>query len=258
MAPRRHNGASARHDLIPYVLTVGAVALAIVLAVYVYKHYFYHPSVDVSQFPIKGIDVSNHNGRIDWNTVATKGDVKFVYIKASEGATHTDSLFRLNAELARKAGLAVGAYHFFRKNREGQQQADNFIQAVGNIQLDLPWVVDIEDWDNDDDVDAKVVSQRLVDMVTRLEEKGHPVMIYTNGNGFKSYYKPHFQGEPLWLCSFKDPAKLKPSTGHIMQQYSHWGKVEGIDGDVDLNIFMGSTHEWEKWLRRYQSASSNH
>lgn len=250
MAKNHGKGFWSRHDFIPHVFTMGALALAIVAAIFVVKRYFIHPSVDVSGYSVRGIDVSNHNGRINWDVVASDRLIRFVYIKASEGATHVDSSFIRNATGARRAGLAVGAYHFFRKNREGKAQANNFIKAVGNISLDMPWVVDIEDWDNDAGVNDSLVCKRLLDMVALLEEKGHPVMIYTNGNGYQKFYKPHFQGEPLWLCSFKAPNTL--FNGHIMQQYSHWGEVAGIDGDVDLNIFLGSEHQWKQWLQRYK------
>lgn len=216
----------------------------------VYNRYIRHPEVDVSDYPVKGIDVSSHNGTIDWRMVKQTGKVEFVYVKASEGATYRDALFARNVERAQAVGLPVGAYHFFRKNREGKAQAENFMKAVGKHKIDLPWVIDIEDWDNASGVDNDLVSRRLVEMATVLEEKGHPVMIYTNGDGYKKFYKPNFQGEPLWLCSFLRPSSLK--AGHAFQQYSHWGKIPGIEGDVDLNVFIGSRHQWEQWLRRYK------
>lgn len=241
---------SSRPDRIKWLLAAGISLIVLVGGYIVYHRYFYHPNVDVSEYPVKGIDVSSHNGAIDWGVVKKSGKVEFVYVKSSEGATYSDARFSHNVERAQAVGLPVGAYHFFRKNRGGKAQAENFMNAVGKRHLDLPWVIDIEDWDNDDNVDDKVVSKHLLEMASILEEKGHPVMIYTNGDGYKKFYKPNFQGEPLWLCSFKRPASL--NTDHVFQQYSHWGKIPGIKGDVDLNVFIGSRHQWEQWLRRYK------
>ena len=61
-----------------------------------------------------GIDVSNHQGRIDWNKVANDDNVQFVYIKATEGATYVSPTFEQNIREAREAGLKVGFYHFLR------------------------------------------------------------------------------------------------------------------------------------------------
>lgn len=241
---------SSKPDRIKWLLAAGIVLIVLAVGYMVYHRYFYHPKVDVSEYPVKGIDVSSHNGVIDWNVVKKSGKVEFVYVKSSEGATYRDTRFSHNVKQAQAVGLPVGAYHFFRKNREGKAQAENFMKSVGKHRLDLPWVIDIEDWDNDDDVADSLVSRRLVEMASALEEKGHPVMIYTNGNGFKKFYKPNFQGEPLWLCSFKQPATL--TTGHVFQQYSHWGEIPGIKGDVDLNAFIGTRFQWEQWLRRYK------
>ena len=246
-ATRRGNG---HPDYIKWMLIAGAVAVAAVLAVLVAKrqHLFHSDvAVDRYRFPVAGIDVSKHNGKVDFVRVAQDG-YEFVFIKASEGATYRDANFLTNHHAAKAAGLKVGAYHFFRKNREGETQAQNFLGAVEGLQLDLPLVVDVEDWDNDHFVSDTDVISRLKALVATLEKKGHKVMVYTNGNGYEKYYKPHLTGKHLWLCSFTAPGTLV-GYGHVFQQYSHWGEVSGVDGDVDLNVFCGSREEWERFLK---------
>ncbi|TGU69877.1 lysozyme, partial [Mesorhizobium sp. M1C.F.Ca.ET.144.01.1.1] len=100
-------------------------------------------SPDRAEFPIRGIDVSHHQGQIDWQRVAAD-DVAFAIIKATEGGTHVDTEFATNLREARAAGLAVGAYHFFTFCRPGADQAKNFIAAVPRGEALLPPVVDIE------------------------------------------------------------------------------------------------------------------
>ena len=112
-----------------------------------------------------------------------------------------------------------------------------------------PLVIDIEDADNNNSVSDRVVISRLKAMASTLKKAGYKVMIYTNGNGMKKYYRPAFKGEYLWLCTFSDPDDVK-QRGHTFQQYSHWGSCDGVDGDVDLNIFMGTSREWEAWLEK--------
>ena len=96
------------------------------------------PYVDPERFPIRGIDVSSHNGMMNLDAAAKDG-VEFVFIKASEGATFRDPNFRLNYTKARHAGLMTGAYHFFRFDVDGVSQAVNFLRAIGPRRLELRW-----------------------------------------------------------------------------------------------------------------------
>ena len=221
---------------------------ALVVLVLERHHLLHRPaSFDPDHYPVRGIDVSNHNGEVQWDLVAEQG-YRFVYLKASEGATHIDARFRQNAQKAAAAGLKVGAYHFFRKNRDGEAQASNMLAATHGVALDLPLVVDGEDWENDHWQDEAEVRARLRTMVSNLIRQGRRVMISTNGDGYSKFYQPNFPQLDLWLCSFNSPDSLRLTHGHTLQQYSHWGEVEGIEGDVDLDLFVGSEKEWKQWL----------
>ena len=203
--------------------------------------------VNRAEYPIVGIDVSSHNGDIDFNKVKADG-YSFVIIKASEGLEHHDSRFATNYDNARKSGLKVGAYHFFRKDTDGLNQAKNFLETIGWRKLDLPLVVDVEDWSNAKNVEDERTQKNLDAMLDNLRSRGHKVMVYTNGDGYKKYIKDGQININLWLCAFKQPDKLK-HIPHQLQQYSHWGRVKGIWGDVDLNVFNGSQEQWDKWLQ---------
>lgn len=228
------------------LLACSALMLALGL-VYVSKR-LTHPKVVINHtsYPICGIDVSNHNGEIDFEKVA-KDTISFVIIKASEGVTYKDPRFNTNYRNARGAGLKVGAYHFFRKKKDGKLQADNFMRAVRGKAMDLPYVIDVEDWGDDLLVPEKEAIANLQNMITRLEQYGVKIMIYTNKDGHKKYIKANFSHLHLWLCTFTEPTKITAYNWHI-QQYSHWGQVAGIEGDVDLNIFNGTQAQWEAWL----------
>lgn len=203
--------------------------------------------VNRAEYPIVGIDVSSHNGDIDFDKVKADG-YSFVIIKASEGLEHHDSRFATNYDNARKSGLKVGAYHFFRKDTDGLNQAKNFLETIGWRKLDLPLVVDVEDWSNAKNVEDERTQKNLDAMLDNLRSRGHKVMVYTNGDGYKKYIKDGQININLWLCAFKPPDKLK-HIPHQLQQYSHWGRVKGIWGDVDLNVFNGSQEQWDKWLQ---------
>lgn len=250
MARRRRTRKNSLDKHLKRLLAAGAVALlAVGVLLFVGRHRFFHPDVviDSVHYPVVGIDVSNHNGKIDFGKVKDDG-VSFVFLKASEGRSYVDPRFRKNYLKARKSGLVVGAYHFFRKKTDGELQARNFMGAVAGLRIDLPLVVDVEDWGNDGFVKNEQTVEELLAMVKCLKRNGHTVMIYTNGDGYKNYISGHLDDEYLWLCSFKSPERLRSRYAHKIQQYSHWGTVEGVNGEVDLNVFNGSRDEWNKWL----------
>ena len=103
-----------------------------------------------------GIDVSNHQGRIDWKTVSKDGNVQFVYIKATEGATYVSPTFESNIKEARKAGLKVGCYHFLRATSYIHDQFKNFTEYCKQEEQDLAPLIDIE-------VKGRWTPQQLVD-----------------------------------------------------------------------------------------------
>ncbi len=238
-----------RPDYIKWLLFAGVAALVVLGGAYYFWHYVLPHSVNVDRYryPVAGIDVSKHNGDIDFERV--KGDdYQFVFIKASEGKTYKDAAFDRNYRAARQADLKVGAYHFFRKNRTGQEQADNLLSAIKGKTLDLPLVIDLEDdWGNGATVSRQTAIERVMQMIDILNKAGYQVMIYTNLDGYEKYYKDLLVDCDLWLCSFTSP-DLLPEFPHAIQQFSHEGTVDGVIGKVDLNVFRGSKSEWQDYL----------
>ena len=92
-----------------------------------------------------GIDVSKHQGKIDWEEVAKDKNIQFVYIKATEGRTMLDRRYRENITGARKAGLKVGSYHFFTSRRSARDQFENFRSHLNRSEQDLIPMVDVEE-----------------------------------------------------------------------------------------------------------------
>ena len=85
----------------------------------------------------QGIDVSKYQGKIKWERVAKNKKVKFVYIRATEGATIQDSYYKTNVKAARKAGLMVGSYHVYSSKTTAYQQFANFKSIVEKKKQDL-------------------------------------------------------------------------------------------------------------------------
>lgn len=221
------------------------LALLVVSAIWAFHQFKSTPPyVDDEKFPVRGIDISRHNGNIDFKKVAENG-MEFVFIKASEGITHRDSLFAKNYSEAKKAGLKTGAYHFFRFDADGTQQAINFLQAVGSRPQDLGLVIDVEKTGNPTDIPEDIVRKRLTTMVDYMNLLGYRVMIYTNLEGYYQFMAEDLPGYPLWICRFQENPINAEWT---FWQFDHHGKIDGIKGDVDLNAFCGSREDWNRFL----------
>ncbi len=205
-----------------------------------------HYAVDRTVYPVKGIDISGHNGTIDFHAV--KSDtVCFVYMKATEGTDFCDSNFKCNYDAARKAGLLTGAYHFFRFDTPGEIQALHFLESVDGHTFDLPLAIDVEKWGNVHDYDIDSVKTELRKMLDVIKTSGYPVVIYTNKRGLRTFIGDDFPGEKLWICSLSSPPQCKWS----LWQHSHYNKVKGVAKPVDTNTFRGTKGEFAQWLKPF-------
>ena len=94
---------------------------------------------------VVGIDVSHHQGTINWEKVKwSQPDIEFVYVKCSEGKTYVDPKFKENAVGAAAVGYKVGAYHYFRMTSSAHEQYDNFKAQMDAVHIDLIPMVDVE------------------------------------------------------------------------------------------------------------------
>lgn len=233
-------------DIAVAMVFLVVVGLLVASALWAYRAYISTPPfVDSEKYPVRGIDISRHNGDIDFKKVAKSG-IEFVFIKASEGVNHRDSLFQKNIEGAKKAGLKVSAYHYFRFDSEGVDQALNFLSALGQRHTDMELVIDVEKAGNPKGVPIDVIKRRLTAMVEYMNLLGYRIMVYTNHEGYYDYIADTLPGYPLWICRFQENPINAEWT---FWQYNHHGEVDGIKGDVDLNAFCGSREDWERYLQ---------
>lgn len=230
-------------------VTVGFLVVAAFLVaagVMAWRHFMESPPyVDPVRYPVRGIDISAHNGAVDLQKAADAG-IQFAFIKASEGVDFRDSLFPAYYSQARLAGLKIGAYHFFRFDKDGIDQARNLVSSIGGRHLDLGVAIDVEDNGNVQGVDSALIAHRLVRMAEFLNLVGYRVTFYSNKNGYSEYLRQAVPGSTLWICSFS-PNPI--NTEWTFWQYDHHGRVDGLEGDVDLNVFCGSEAEWDNYLK---------
>ena len=197
-----------------------------------------------AEFPVQGIDVSHHQGPIDWHAVAANKAVRFAYIKASEGGDFQDAAFAENWRKAKAAGLVRGAYHFFTFCRPGKEQARNFLATVPVEADTLPIAVDLEFGGN---CSARPTPEALVAelndflQTVRQVDPRTPVF-YVTAEFYDRYIKDHagrFPAHHLWLRNIYTEPSQRDCQQWQLWQFAHRGRVKGIAGPVDLNAFCG-------------------
>ncbi|TGK27554.1 lysozyme [Leptospira gomenensis] len=224
-----------------FILTLGSGVVAFSF----YKSFdlgllwFVYPSE--STYPIRGIDVSNHQGSIDWSSVPKK-NVSFVYVKSTEGGDFKDKSFSANWNGARRHGFKVGAYHFFTLCKTGAEQAENFIQTVPNLPDSLPPVVDLEFVGNcKERPKVENVQREISVFLDRIDAHyNSKTILYLTNEFIEKYLKDGFFDHPVWIRNIFMHPNTFSSVEWIIWQYSSRARVEGISGPVDMNVLNGT------------------
>ena len=201
-------------------------------------------------YEIHGIDISHHQGKIDWQKLKDKGlidgyPIRFVMIKATEGASRIDANFRSNFHNAREYGFTRGAYHFYSVHSPAKAQAEFFIHNVKLENGDLPPVLDVEHKpSNQTDEEFNESIQLWLNMVEF--HYGVKPIIYTYYK-FKTRYLDDdvFDQYPYWIAHYY-VEKVEYQGEWKFWQHTDAGRLPGIKGDVDFNIYNGSFYDLRK------------
>lgn len=201
-----------------------------------------------------GIDVSVFQGDIDWDAVKNDG-IDFVMLRVGyrgygqKGIMGKDDKFDSNYEGAKKAGLKVGAYFFSQATNENEarEEAAFVLDAVKNCPLDYPIAYDWEFVDNDEARTNGMTGEEITACAKAfceaIKAAGKVPVIYFNcETGYFNYDLPQVKDYDFWLAEYYDAPSFYYN--YKMWQYSKTGTVNGISGDVDMNIsivdFSGS------------------
>lgn len=203
------------------------------------------------EYPIKGFDVSHHQGDIQWQSISPQ-EFKFVYLKATEGGDFKDRKFQDNWLKAREQGFLVGAYHFYRLCRDGQIQAQNFIETVPKKTDSLPPVIDLE---YDSTCINTYTREQLLKEIQVMHDQlyqhyGLQPIFYTSKAFYNIVLVDEFKKTPLWIREYQGQPELKGNPKWTFWQHTSQGQIKGIPTLVDLNVFQGSEQDWISFLER--------
>lgn len=193
----------------------------------------------------KGVDVSYHNGTIDWAKVKAAGN-EFAFVRISDGTGFHDPQFATNWAGAHAVGMVRGIYQFFRPSQDVAAQADMVIAAAGRpAPGDLPPVIDVEATGN---LSPASVAAKVRTWVDRVKAgTGVDPIVYTG----KFFWRDQvggptsFAGNPLWIAQYTTlcPDLTSPWDTWAFWQYSDKGSVPGISGGIDVDRFNGTLDE---------------
>lgn len=195
-----------------------------------------------------GVDVSHHQGAIDWRKVK-RDRIAFAFIKATEGGDFVDSAFADHWRDTKRVEILRGGYHFFTFCKSGELQANNFIQVVPVEPGALPPVVDLELGGNcSARPEPEAFKRELDEFLRRLEVRyGQPAVLYFTQD-FYARYGPVLPKRPYFPREvFADPAWLEVPWS--FWQFNNAGHVDGIEPRVDVDAFGGSLAELQALTR---------
>ncbi len=215
------------------LLWVGGFAIGLVVAVVAVGYRYFDPGW---RYDVHGVDVSHHQGSVDWSQLAA--DIDFAFIKATEGGDWTDSRFAENWMRAEEAGIIRGAYHFFTLCRDGAEQAAHLIATVPDTPGALPPAIDLEFGGNCSARPSPDAFRAELDTFLEMVEAHYQAtpIVYTTPRFFGHYLSDEPPDVIWWMRSPIWQPWGSP-------EWSFWqyfpGRLQGVEGRVDRNVFRG-------------------
>ncbi len=192
---------------------------------------------------IKGIDVSSYQGKPDWAKVAKAG-YKFAILRIHQ-KTGVDNSFEYNYKNCKSNGILAGGYKYSYALTPTQavDEAEAVIEVLNGRGLDFPVFYDLE-WSRQESLGKQAIENIAVAFLTRIKKAGYKVGIYCSRSWYINYISDNLKKYDCWIANYPKPQldngtlqeRLRPSIG-VGWQYSSKGKVSGINGSVDMNVF---------------------
>ena len=198
-------------------------------------------------YEVRGLDLSHWNGKVLYDGLDS---LDFVFLKVSEGDNRVDDTFDQHYKAFRERDIPVGAYHFFRFDVDGKEQARHFIRQLDGKRLQLPLVIDVEQ-DGNPFMERTIVHKELHAFMKELKKHSkYKPIIYTNGNGYSDFIENEFDDHTLWLSATNSwrPAMMDCT----FWQFNIDADLMAITHRADLNVFRGSREEWDEYLQEHK------
>ena len=217
---------------------------------------FEFPYRQPTDYAVHGTDTSRWQPEIHWGKVQNAG-ISFAFIKATEGGDVLDKSFRENFAKAKAAGVPRGAYHFYYFCTAPEVQAKWYLRHIPKDAGAMPPVLDAE-WNHVSKTcpgkpsPAKVRKDLSVWLNIVEKATGKRPIIYTTPDFYDDNDMGRFEAHDFWLRSTAaHPSERYPHERWTFWQYTGTGKIPGIEGRADINVFRGSEADWRNWLAKH-------
>jgi lysozyme len=200
---------------------------------------------NLTQYSVFGIDVSQYQSEINWEVLQKEENIDFVFIRATAGKSALDKRFLANWAGAKNQKIIRGAYHYYRPDENSTEQAMFFIKNVTLEQGDLPPVLDIEKYSRVQSLHH--LKSGLLNWLRLVEDHyGITPILYTYNKFFATTLvnDDRFDKYPIWIAWYnieENPNDVKK--GWVFWQFTDKGRLKGIEGDVDINVFNGKLQD---------------
>ena len=229
------------------VINVLSVVLTAVMFTFCSKDTDQNQTQSVQKFwlgdttKIAGIDISHHQGTINWFKVKKSG-INFVFVKATEGKDYLDSMFTTYWNELENENIIRGAYHFYSSDDDPLEQANWFVGNVKNFKNALPPVLDIERKGHKN-ISPDTFEKGVLECLTAIEKLcGKKPIIYSSPHFADKYlFDKRFEKYLLWIADYDVEEPQIPScwrnVGWHFWQHTNIDSMPGISTDVDHSFF---------------------
>lgn len=249
------------HNVHPWVWWALGISITLLYS-FLFYHFFVSPSAfrwraiygdpDYPDgYEIHGIDISHYQGTVNWNRLRNAmietSPIRFVFIKATEGDSHLDKKFRENFFNSKEAGFIRGVYHFWSNQSSPRRQAYFFLAMAPLVPGDLPPVLDVEN--KPASMSNEEFQQNILTWLHIVEDKYHVKPIIYTYYKFKDQYlsDSRFDDYPYWIAHYY-VNKMEYTAPWKFWQHTDAGRLPGVKGYVDLNIYNGSFYDLAQLL----------
>lgn len=193
-----------------------------------------------------------HLGRASRKRIQGNVDypVSFVFIKATEGTSIKNKYYHKDLQDARRAGIPVAAYHFFTM-KAGKPQADFFLRNANLAANTLPPMLDVEPTDKEIKRmgGEQVLFREMLAWLKQVERACHRRPILYISQNFVNHHMPNAPAElrnyEVWIARY---GEYKPYVHLLFWQLAYDGRVKGIHGEVDINVYNGTKESFDQWI----------
>lgn len=184
-----------------------------------------------------GIDVSHHQGTIDWDTLITNNQIvpkiDFVFVKSTEGINHVDSQLELNSKALQRLKVPFGAYHFFRSEKSSIAQSKHFLNQSPLKKTSLPPVLDVEV----ESTSAQALKDSVKVWLHQVElHSGKRPIIYCSWSYFKTFFQNDFSDYKFWIARYSSTVDFENYPEIIYWQFTDQAQLPYHQSTIDLNV----------------------